>query len=241
MPKITRKQQREKERKNFLDGVARRPHTHSRTIRRSLEEGSSSVEGSDGVCPQCSPVLSRYATTFKEMVHTGTELKKRKKINPTPVAEFTHYRDITGQNEWLRANVFDSLGNYLYCFNCIRSSLGISKDRLTHQHSIKRQESKEPIVQMKKSEIEDQRLGKFVIKPAELELCFKKWWRTVDPSDIVDVRYPHKKHGNTSHSAKTKTMEKFLEFVDNNTQPNGRSADSTGPTHYFYHDPSPQA
>lgn len=244
MPKITRKQQREKQRKNFLDGIARRPHTHSRTLRQSLEEASSSStsstdQGGDGVCPQCFPVLSRYATTFKEMVHTGTELKKRKKINPTPKhpeSELTHYRDVTGQNEWLRANVFDSLGNYLYCFNCIKSSLGISKDRLTHQHNIKHLESKQPIVQMTKSDIEEQRLGKFVIMPAELELSFSRWWKTVEPSATIDVRYPHKKHGNalkTSHSAKPKTMEKFLEFVDNNTQPNGRSADSTGPTHYF--------
>ena len=28
-------------------------------------------------------------------------------------------------------------------------------------------------------------------------------------------------------------MEEFLEFVDNNSQPNGRSADCTGPTFYF--------
>lgn len=170
------------------------------------------------------------------MVHTGTELKKRKKINPTPKhleSEFTHYRDVTGQNEWLRANVFDSLGNYLYCYNCIKTSLGISKDRLTRQCNIKRRESKQPIVQMTKSDVEEQHLGNFVIMPAELELSFKKWRRAVKPSATID---PHKKHGNalkTSHSAKPKTMEKFLEFVDNNTQPNGRSADSSGPTHYF--------
>ena len=59
---------------------------------------------------------STFTTTFKEMVHTGTELKKRKKINPTPKrpeSELTHYHDVTGQNEWLRANMFDSLGNVL--------------------------------------------------------------------------------------------------------------------------------
>lgn len=86
---------------------------------------------------------------------------------------------------------------------------------------------------MTKSEVEEQRLGQFVIMPAELELSFKKWWSTVEPSDTLDVRYPHQKHGNAlkkSHSAKT---DKFLEFVDINTQPNGRSADSSGPTHYF--------
>jgi hypothetical protein len=72
--------------------------------------------------------------------------------------------------------------------------------------------------------------------PTELELSFKKWWTTVQPSDTLDVRYPHQKHGNalkTSHSAKTRVMDRFLEFVDMNTQPNGRSADSSGPTHYF--------
>jgi len=71
---------------------------------------------------------------FKGLIHQGTELNKRKRINPSPKrpeAELTHYRDITGQNEWLRANMFDSLGNYLYYYNCIISSFGISKDRLT--------------------------------------------------------------------------------------------------------------
>ena len=95
MPKITRKDRREKQRKNFLEGVARHPHSHSRTLRRSFEECTSSstvaeestssstvgeTEGGDGVCPQCLPVLSHYVSTFKEMVHSGTELKKRNKI-----------------------------------------------------------------------------------------------------------------------------------------------------------------
>ncbi len=240
MPKVTRKQEREKQKKNFLDGRARGSHTHSSSLRRSLDEAtSSSADVSPGVCPQCYPVLSRYTTTFKEMVHSGTELKKRKKVNPSPrrsESDLTHYRDITGQNEWIRANLFDSIGNYLYCYNCIRASLGVSKDRLSRQRSIKRQQSHEPIVEMTKSEVEEQRLGQFVVMPAVLELSFKKWWSTVQPSDTLNVRYPHQKHGNalkTSHSAKTKVMDKFLEFVDINTQPNGRSADSSGPTHYF--------
>ena len=120
---------------------------------------------------------------FKGIVHQGTELKKRKKINPTPKrpeVDLTHYRDITGQNEWIRANMFDSLGNYLYCYNCIISSLGISKDRLTHQRKIKREESQHPIVQMSKSDVEEQCLGNYVIMPAEIEFSFKTWWRSLD-------------------------------------------------------------
>ena len=241
MPKITRKDQRAKQRSNFLAGKARRAHKHSPSLRVSLEEGSSSqtleTEDTSGVCPQCYPVLSRYSTTFKEMLHTGTELKKRKIINPRPKrSDFTQYRDVARQNQWMRANLFDSIGNYLYCFNCVRSCLGISKDRLSHQRRIKRQESKEPIVRMTKEEVESQRLSQFVVMPVQSDLSFKKWWSTVDSSDTIDVRYPHGKHGNAlkpSNFAKGKVMEKFLEFVDNNTQPNGRSADSSGPTHYF--------
>ena len=65
------------------------------------------------------PNVSLYTTTFNEMVHQGTQLKKRKTINPTrkrPEDEFTRYRDITRQNDWLRENLFDSVGNYLYCY-----------------------------------------------------------------------------------------------------------------------------
>ena len=74
----------------------------------------------------------------------------------------------------------------LYCFNCIKSSFGISRDRLSHQRSIKRRESKEPVVEMTKQDVEEQRLGEFVIMPSESELSFKMWWRTVEPltSDI---------------------------------------------------------
>ena len=66
--------------------------------------------------------------------------------------------------------------------------------------------------------------------------AFKTWWRGLAGSAIVQVRYPHERHGlagKTSNSAKVDTQKEFLEFVDVNSQPNGRSADSTGPTFYF--------
>lgn len=71
---------------------------------------------------------------------------------------------------------------------------------------------------------------------ANLDCSFKSWWRSVEPTDEVEVRTPHGRHSNAgkvSHSAKTATHEKFLEFVDMNSQPNSRSADSSGPTFYF--------
>ena len=109
---------KEKQRQNYLDGVARRPHSHSRTLRRSLEGAAAASSAStSSICPQCYPVLARYISVFKSMQHSGTELKKRKRSNSYPKkqdTEFQHHRDITKQNEWLRSNVFDSLGNHTH-------------------------------------------------------------------------------------------------------------------------------
>ncbi len=87
-----------------------------------------------------------------------------------------------------------------------------------------------------KAEAEDKRLSQYIIMPTDIETSFTRWWRGLDPSVTVSVRYPHGRHGNAgkkSNSAKTSVMEDFLTFVDMNSQPNGRSADSSGPTSYF--------
>ena len=89
---------------------------------------------------------------------------------------------------------------------------------------------------MTKSEVEEKLLGQYVSMPSTLELSFKSWWRSLEPSHVVVVSYPHARHGNAgkvSHSAKTTVHDDFIKFVDMNSQPNGRSADSSGPTHYF--------
>lgn len=47
------------------------------------------VTGTDssGICSLCSPVLTRYVSDFKGMVHRGGELKRRKSINPHPTTK----------------------------------------------------------------------------------------------------------------------------------------------------------
>lgn len=122
------------------------------------------------------------------------------------------------------------MGNYLVCCSCICAAFGVSKQRIANQRKIKQQQSREPIQRLRKAEVEEQRLDERVVMPAGTETAFMVWWRSLEPSHIVDVRYPHDRHGNagkTSHSAKTSVMEEFLKFVDLNV---GRSADSTGPT-----------
>ena len=201
---------------------AKNTHRHTRVLRRSLEESLSAGPSCEsGVCPKCAPVLSRYTPIFKATVHQGSELKHKKSINPHPKKpDTTHYRDIVKQNEWLRSNIFDSLGNYLYCAACIRASLGVSNDRLARQRNIKCRQSQQPTVKMPKSEVEDKRQGDYVIMPVNSDMPFKSWWRSQDPSTLVEVRYPHECHdnaGRVSNAAKSSLREEFLEFVDQNT------------------------
>ena len=67
-------------------------------------------------------------------------------------------------------------------------------------------------------------------------MSFMSWWKQLPSDSLVDVRIPHERHGNSgkpSNSAKTEAKSDFLRFVDINSQPNGRSADSSSATHYF--------
>ena len=136
----------------------------------------------------------------------------------------------------IRQNFFDSLGNYLYCQPCLPSALDISAERLAIQREIKRQCSQNPIRKMKKSEVTKESLSNFVIMPDGIDIVFNKWWVSMDASALVRVRYPHERRGNAGRPynlAKQDVQEDFLRFVDSNSQPDGRSADSSGTTFYF--------
>ena len=124
----------------------------------------------------------------------------------------------------------------MYCLSCIHSCFGISADRLALQHKIKCESLLHPIVDMTKADVMEKRVSEYVIMPDAVTTSFSKWWTSLASETVLRVRFPHERHGNAgkpSNSAKTTTREDFLKFVDANSQPNGRSADSTGPTFYF--------
>ena len=80
----------------------------------------SSMDGNetvlDDVCKQCNPAFAKIVEGFCKLVHQGSELKKRKKRYPAPKHEDrVHYRNVVAQNEWIRGNIFDAMGNYLFC------------------------------------------------------------------------------------------------------------------------------
>ena len=118
----------------------------------------------------------------------------------------------------------------------ICTALGISKSRLSRQRHIKRQLSQNPLVEMTKAQVEEKRLGDYIIMPDGVESSFNVWWWSLSASTIVTVRFPYTRHGNAgkvANSAKKTVLDDFLAFADINSQPNGRSEDSSGPTCYF--------
>lgn len=107
--------------------------------------------------------------------------------------------------------MFDMVGNFLYCSSCIQQALCVSNGRITHQRRIKQQQSKQPIIPMEKNAVEAQSL----VMPSGVDLSFKKWWGTLSSTALVDVRYPHERHGNAgkqSNSAKADIKGDFLEY-----------------------------
>ena len=86
-----------------------------------------------------------------------------------------------------------------------------------------------------KGEVSQLKLEKYVVLPST-DISFKEWWQELGDDDDVEVRYPHEQHrlrGKASNCAKTDVLNDFLEFVDNNSTPNGCWADSRCPTFYF--------
>ena len=89
---------------------------------------------------------------------------------------------------------------------------------------------------MTMADVSKEKVNAFVLMPVTIEVAFNSWWDLLPDDHVVDVRYPHEKHGlegKVSNNAKIKGKEAFLTFVDNNSQPHGRRLDSRNPTHYF--------
>ena len=97
----------------------------------------------------------------------------------------THYRDLACENEWLRSNLFDCSGNYLYSQSCIHSCFGVSGDRLAQKRNIKRQCLQHPIVDMTKADVIEKYVSDYVIMPDIVTTSFSKWWMSLDPETVV--------------------------------------------------------
>ena len=246
--KQSRKRKRDEVVTTYLQGTSRKAHRLRGGLKAAIEKqialepgpsatgvsDTSATSASTGTeCQFCKPVLGKLKANFDSLVRTGGELRHSKRVLPEP--RKLHYRNIVAQNEWIRANLFDALGNYRYCQRCINKVLGIGTQRLAHQRAIKRREALIPVVDMTKLEVANQGLQGFVMMPED-HSNFAQWWATLEGASVVSVRFPHSSHSlarRSSNFSKRSVREDFLQFVDANSQPNGRNSSSFGAQFYF--------
>jgi hypothetical protein len=76
-----------------------------------------------------------------------------------------------------------------------------------------------------------------VVLPQNCEQPAKKWLDTQHEDDLVECNKRPRRHGNSrkqSNNAKSEVVvQRFLDFVDNNSASNGQKEGSSGKTFYF--------
>ena len=134
---------------SYLEGRSRKVHK----LRHDVEEGLR-AEQPNHPCTSCKPALEKLLPVFQSFVRSDIELRHRKRVLPEPrKPDKLHFRNLVAQNEWIRNNLFDGLGNYCYCQACITEVYGIGSQRLAHQRRVKRRQCLISLVPMMSSVI----------------------------------------------------------------------------------------
>ena len=114
------------------------------------------------------------------------------------------------QNEWIRGNLFDAMGNYLFCHKCIIKALNVNPHPLSKQRKVKQNQFQKPLVSMTKNEGDKEKVKSFGFMPKSVETSLSLWWTNVPYDHTVSVRHLHEKRGlagKVSNSAKVSTKE----------------------------------
>lgn len=214
---------REKRRQNsvekYLNGEARMPYVLREDIASGLNKNKGANKSKSTSCT-CQKTLGKFSDTFKNMVHNNLSSIKKSKSN-----------DRKKQNRWILENVFDSYGNYNFCFPCIKSILNVSGRRLHRLREIKRQEAKSPTIKIRKDKVLPEQICDIVPPANETNILI--WWKKLEDSNMVELRYSPKLHGGKSNNSKEDIIPRFLSFIDNNSQSNGRRVGSHGPLFFI--------
>ena len=89
----------------------------------------------------------------------------------------------------------DGHRNYLFCLKCIVASLAVHTERLHKQRLIKQKQEHQPVLQMTKQEVTQNRLEDYVLHDDGSAQTFSAWWKELDDDEVVDVQFPHERHG----------------------------------------------
>lgn len=200
----------------FLKGEARRPYVLREDIANGLKDHDKHASSPPCTCKE---TLGKFSDTFENMLRNDLSAKQSKTKNRWL------------QNKWLVDNVFDSYGNYVFCFSCIKKILKVSGKRIRRLREIKRQQAKSPTIKVRKDQVLPEQICDIV--PPANETNVLAWWMNLKDGGMVEIRSDPKFHGGKSNNTKEELLPLFLAFVDNNSQPNGRRVGSHGPLYFL--------
>jgi len=226
----------EKSVENYLRGKSRRAYSLREDIAHGLKNTQVNLYKSDipnavsGSSCSCREILEKFAELFNNMVHTGPALVKRA-TGQQSKSHDKKFRDLKKQNEWLLENVFDIHGNYLFCAACIKETLNIHASRLHRLRKIKREQANAQIRRVKKKDIKNEQVIN-IVPPLNVENVLE-WWMSLDSESIVELRELPKLHQGRGNNRKEHLRSLFLDFIDMNSQPNGRHIGSHGPLFFI--------
>ena len=184
-----------------------------------------------GVCDNCGS-LKDLREIFHSFVSSGSDLRRRMKAYSRPHGSV--YRNVKEQNNFLMNTVFDGSGNYIYHRDCIRTAFDVGTARLARIRKVVQEQTSQPLLQVEKEKV---LRYSDVVLPQGCAMAASTWLLSQPEGSIVTCRNDPTRHGNAgkkSNNAKDKSvLNKFLDFVDSNSSPNGRKEGSHGATYYF--------
>lgn len=222
----------EKSVKNFLSGKSRRAYSLREDIARGLKDAQLNpyTNGVAGASCCCRETLEKFTNTFNNMLHTGSALVKRASGQQSKKSN-KKYRDVNKQNEWLLENIFDIHGNYLFCVSCIIEILKVHPSRLHRLRKIKREQTNAPIRRVRKKDLQKEQF-QHIIPPLTAKNVLK-WWVRLGNDSFVELREPPKLHQGRGNNRKDQLLSRFIDFIDTNSQSNGRQIGSHGPLFFL--------
>lgn len=185
---------------HYLRGTTRAPYK-SPSLRNSFSPQAppattAAQESRLAACSDCAKVLYSLVPAFQAAGMHGPALHNRHSSHPMPKkARTRQHRNISGENEWILANLSDTQGNYKFCYSCILTWIDVHRGRLARLRKVKHQQQQHPLKLMTKGEVEDNKLKEYIVMPELVHVSLRQWWATLRQGDAVTVRYPHGRHG----------------------------------------------
>lgn len=194
-----------------------------------------------GTACTCSERLINLKADWDQAIMLSPAMDARRDRAYSLADEPRSHRSTKAAHMWLRHNVFDAFGNFLYCSKVISATLGATPDALAAARKAKRKERETcTIAQRRAGDVMAEHLVAQVVMPSVRGVDrsnheeILRWLRSLPPDTLVDVKsaQAHYEHGlqnrRSNRALPSDTFEQFVLFVRRHSSPNGRGSTYRG-------------